>query len=160
MALIPKMNGQMKRHNNHINLTRISRVRFSGLVIARAGYANLYDMMDTMKLGLLHILVGLIIAAILSSCGTDPLTGEESPDKSKIAFAYTKRIGDSNTYISIYYNHNKKEINVLKLKGTVPVSFKWINEKELNVYVPDKSLIEDVNTAFEDIKMNVIEEKK
>jgi hypothetical protein len=27
-------------HNNCINLTRNSRVRFLGLVIARAGYAN------------------------------------------------------------------------------------------------------------------------
>ena len=118
-----------------------------------------YDIVKMRKLDTIYVFIGIIIAAVLSSCGTDPLTGEESPDRSKIAIAYTKRIGDSNTYISIYYNHNKKEIDVFKIKGTVPVSFKWINEKELNVYVPDKSLIERLNKAFEDIKVNLVEEK-
>jgi hypothetical protein len=32
--------GKMKSHNNRMNLTRNSRVRFWALLIARAGYAN------------------------------------------------------------------------------------------------------------------------
>jgi hypothetical protein len=32
-------------HNNRINLTRISRVRFWALLIARAGYANRWERM-------------------------------------------------------------------------------------------------------------------
>ena len=116
--------------------------------------------MKTINLHLSYIFVGIIIALLLNSCGADPLTVEDSPDRNKTAVAYTYHIGDSNTYVSIYYNRDKKETDVLKLKGIVPIAFEWVNDKELNVYLPNKSLITYVNKSFNDVKLNVIEDKK
>jgi hypothetical protein len=83
----------------------------------------------------------IIAATVLTACGLDPLTGDDSPDKNKIAMAYTYRFGNSNTYVSIDYKDSRRSINIMKLRGVVPISFKWETDKELIVYVPSKSLI-------------------
>lgn len=107
-----------------------------------------------------HVFIALAVLALLISCGNDTLTGEESPDKSKIALAYVKRIGPSHTYISIQETKTKKETDLFKMKGVVPVSFKWINDKELNIYIPDKTLIKNTIGTVNNIKINVVEENK
>jgi hypothetical protein len=101
----------------------------------------------------------LIMTAILASCGMDPLTADDSPDKSKSAIAYTYRFGNSNTYVSVYDKANNNKISIMKLHGTVPVSFKWSNDKELIVYIPNKSLIENLSTNTGNLKIDVLEEK-
>jgi len=105
-----------------------------------------------------HIVM-FIMVAVLSACGIDPLTGNDSPDKSKIAMAYAYRIGDSNTYVSIDYSRDRKSTRIIKLRGIVPVSFKWVTDKELIIYVPNKSLIERMyKGSVDDIKINLVEE--
>ena len=121
---------------------------------------SVMTLMKTINLHQSYIFVGIIIALLLNSCGADPLTVEDSPDRNKTAVAYTYSWGNSNTYVSIYYNRDKKETDVLKLKGVVPIAFEWVNDKELNVYLPNKSLITYVNKSFNDVKLNLIEEKK
>ena len=117
-------------------------------------------LMKTINMHQSYIFVGIIIVLLLNSCGADPLTVEDSPDRNKTAVAYTYSLGNSNTYVSIYYNRDKKETDVLKLKGLVPIAFKWVNDKELNVYLPNKSLIMYANKTLNDVKLNLIEEKK
>jgi len=117
-------------------------------------------LMKTINMHQSYIFVGIIIVLLLNSCGADPLTVEDSPDRNKTAVAYTYSLGNSNTYVSIYYNRDKKETDVLKLKGIVPIAFKWVNDKELNVYLPNKSLIMYANKTLNDVKLNLIEEKK
>ena len=90
----------------------------------------------------LHIIIFVVIATALVACGLDPLTGDDSPDKNKMALAYTYRFGNSNTYVSIDYKESRKSIKIMKLRGVVPISFKWETDKDLIVYVPSKSLIE------------------
>jgi hypothetical protein len=48
----------------------------------------------------------------------------------------------------------------MKLRGVVPVSFKWQKDKELIVYVPSKSLIERTyKNSVDDITIKVQEER-
>ena len=88
----------------------------------------------------------------LFSCGTDPLTGEKSPDKSKLIMAYTKRIGSSKTFISIEGKNRKNKKVILILTGNIPVSFKWINNQEVNIFIPKNVKIEEEDSKYEDVK--------
>jgi len=106
----------------------------------------------------LRFIIALMLLSVIS-CGIDPLTAEESPDKSIEALAYVYRIGPSATYISISEKKGSKEIALFKLEGKVPVSFKWINDKEINICIPNKSLIKKTIGNMKGIKINLIEEK-
>jgi len=105
-------------------------------------------------------LIALIITVtVLTACGLDPLTGDDSPDKNKIALAYTYKFGNFNTFVSVYYKEPRKSIKIMKLRGVVPITFKWITDKELIVYVPNKSLIERTyKDSADGITINVQEE--
>ncbi len=107
-----------------------------------------------------YLSAGMLIAVTLSACGIDPLTYEDSPNMRMTAIAYVYRVGDSDTYISISFRDKKREVKVLKLKGTVEISFKWVSNGELNIYIPDRSLVRNMQSSFEGIKINVIEEKR
>lgn len=99
----------------------------------------------------------VLFSFVLVSCGTDPLTVEKSPNKSKIAMAYTKRIGDSHTFISIEDKSGKNTKIIMKLVNVVPVSFEWISNNELKIYLPDKSLISSSDLTYPDVSITTIE---
>lgn len=101
----------------------------------------------------------ILFCLLLVSCGIDPLTGEESPDKNKVVLAFTKRIGDSRTFISIEEKSGKNKKIIMKLKKVTSVSFEWVNNNELKIYLPDKSLMESSDLTYMDVKIYAVEKR-
>lgn len=97
-----------------------------------------------------------IFAAFLTSCGTDPLTGEESPDKSMIVMAYTKRFGDSSTFVSIEDKNENKEKVLIKFEKLIPVGFKWVSSTELNIYAPETTSMSKIDLEYKNLKINLV----
>ena len=102
------------------------------------------------------IITLIIFGALLISCGTDPLTREESPDKSMIVMAYTKRFGDSSTCVSIEdKNENKKKV-LIKFEKLIPVGFKWVSNTELNIYAPETTSMSKIDLEYKNLKINLV----
>jgi len=101
------------------------------------------------------IIISILFVLILVSCGVDVLTGIKSPDKSKIVMAYTKRVGISRTYVSIEEKTGKNKKILLICKGIIPISFKWIDNKELNINIPNNINIEKKDLKYKKIKINL-----
>ena len=96
-------------------------------------------------------IISVFFALILVSCGVDPLTGKESPDRSKLVIAYTERLGDLKTFVSIEGKKGRNPKILLICKGIIPVSFAWITNEELNITITNDAIIEKKDLEYENL---------
>jgi hypothetical protein len=75
------------------------------------------------------------------------------------ACAFTKRIGDHNTYVELKEKQGGKEIKIIKIRNVSPVSFRWIGNTELNIEVRNQDQVEYLNQRAMGVKFNVILQK-
>lgn len=107
----------------------------------------------------LQLLLFIILATSVSSCGIDVLTCETSPDGKTEACAYTKRFGDHNTYLTLTEKQSGKEIKIMKIKDVIPIAFRWVGSAELNVELPNQDQVEHLNQSVMGVKVNVVQQK-
>ena len=115
--------------------------------------------MHTVYLKIILCVVLLFTCTILlTSCGNDPLIGKESPDKTKIAIAYTKRFDKSQTHVSVVNSDESipRKGNVAILKGLIAVRFEWKSNVELNIFIPDRGKLVTPVQKQDGLKINLI----
>ena len=76
-----------------------------------------------------------------------------------MVMAFTKRIGDSRTFISMEEKSGKNKKIIMKLNKVASVSFEWVNNNELKIYLPDKSLMESSDLTYMDVKIYAVEKR-
>ena len=80
-------------------------------------------------------------------CGNDPLHGEESPDKSRLAVAFVRSCGATtgfSSHVSIVPRNKpipNEPGNILVVGGKQPLSVKWQSNSELEIELPKESKI-------------------
>jgi len=105
----------------------------------------------------IQLLLLICIAVALSSCGVDVLTCETSPDGKMEVCAFTKRIGDHNTYVTLTEKQSRKEMKIMKTKNVNPISFRWVDSGELYVEgIPNQSQVEYVKQGVMGVKVNIV----
>ncbi len=108
----------------------------------------------------LNLLICMGLSAFITSCGIDVLTCETSPNGKTEACAYTKRIGDDNTYVTLTAKQTGKEVKIMKVKNVIPISFQWTGNAELNVEgIPDQNQVEYLNQGVMGVKINVVPQR-
>ena len=106
------------------------------------------------------MLLFISLAVSISSCGTDILTCETSPDGRTDACAYTKRIGDDNTYVALTEKKTGKEMKIMKIKNVCPISFRWVESGELYVEgIQDENQVEYLKQGVMGVKVNIVPQK-
>ena len=94
-----------------------------------------------MKL-LISLLALFLVTGCSELCGNDPLHGEESPDKTKLAIAFVRSCGATtgfSSHVSVIDRNGSlpnKPGNILIVDGKQPISVKWLNNSTLEVDLP------------------------
>ena len=93
------------------------------------------------------LLTLVLISGCIDLCGNDPLHGEESPDKSRLAVAFVRSCGATtgfSSHVSIVSKDKpipNEPGNILVVEGKQPLSVKWRSNTELEIELPKESKI-------------------
>jgi hypothetical protein len=93
------------------------------------------------------LLTLVLVSGCTDLCGNDPLHGEESPDKSRLAVAFVRSCGATtgfSSHVSIVPRNKpipNEPGNILVVEGKQPISVKWRSNSELEIEIPRETKI-------------------
>jgi len=98
----------------------------------------------------------LVFITLLISCEVKILKEVESPDEKMWVSVITKKGSDSNLLVHINEKGKRFGDFQLELRKNVSISFEWVSNNELNIYISDLGAIIKSDIGYKTLKINLI----